>query len=187
VSGAIENALNELDVRLGGESELSNAARAELAVLQAANARMREVLRTISTPGPIDGRLGQEAALELRRQMAIDAISTKPVGESVTPAPAGAFVTLEQLREIEWANRGREENSWCPTCGGSMALGEHDDDCWLAAAILDAEKSVPDATDEALEQPERAEVERDCIHKLQRDAALAGRGGAVSFRVDELA
>ena len=50
-----------------------------------------------------------------------------------TPAPAGKFVTLEQLREIEWS---ANEDGWpaCPACGGLQGCA-HKETCWLAAAL----------------------------------------------------
>jgi len=124
--GAIEEACRLLDEHCspGFSYGCVPQARAELAALQADNVRMRGFIETVSlAPTPEDPQARLEGIVARARQ----ALST--------PAPAVAVVTLEQLREIEWANRGREENSWCPACGGSMALGEHDDDCWLAAAL----------------------------------------------------
>jgi hypothetical protein len=72
------------------------------------------------------------------------ALSTKPEGRVCNPhAPAGAFVTnspagyvtLEQLREIEWAPPSPYGR--CPAC--SDGYGLHAPDCWLDAAIKKAE------------------------------------------------
>jgi hypothetical protein len=173
IEAAIEMAEDWEDDGGGREHKATKAARAELAALQEENARLlgnqeaaRILERDCAALRADNARL--RAALEgLYRhtknnvqicglnEAARAALSTKPVGESVTPAPAGAFVTLEQLREIEWESEGCDMDggeavvsSTCPACGGAhpkfapnrpRLLG-HAPDCWLAAAIRDAEK-----------------------------------------------
>jgi hypothetical protein len=118
---------------------------AEIAELRVGNARMREALdqagKELGVPQP-----GYPAPVANAAKIIADALST--------PAPAGAVVTLEQLREIEWESEGCDMDggeavvsSTCPACGGAhpkfapnrpRLLG-HAPDCWLAAAIRDAE------------------------------------------------
>ena len=150
--GAIEEILRLLDVYGSLGYEGVPQARAELAVLQATNARMREALdhaaRCLTAIAIADTEEGNECLKDVRdtrrfagskAEVAREALSTKPEGECVTPAPAGARVTLEQLLEIEWAPPS--PYSRCPVC--ARGYGLHADDCWLAAAILDAEGEKP--------------------------------------------
>jgi len=61
--------------------------------------------------------------------------------QTLTGSPAGAFVTLEDLRKIEWADENEIagiEHCYCPACHGLEQDG-HRADCWLAAKIKEAE------------------------------------------------
>jgi len=107
-----------------------DAARAELAALREANARMREALAY---------------AME-HMQLGRPDLVERDLSEGLsTPAPAGVFVTLEQLREIEWRWHPTVNGEFlrCPFCGRwkdrpSRQDNGHAPDCWLAAAIRDA-------------------------------------------------
>jgi hypothetical protein len=53
---------------------------------------------------------------------------------------SGAFVTLERLREIEFAATSNDEScDVCPVCREVDGGQNHKAECWLAAAIRDAE------------------------------------------------
>jgi hypothetical protein len=58
-----------------------------------------------------------------------------------TPDSKGAFVMLEELREIEWAATDciRKYMRTCPACGGRKDEGGHEWDCWLSAKIKEAD------------------------------------------------
>lgn len=105
----------------GPVSNTARIARAELAALQADNARLREVLLSAVAQLGTEDR-NDQLCLELAGH--IDAaLSTKPEGESVTPAPAGAFVTLETC---EWSQMGPWDFSdvWETACGQSFCFSE---------------------------------------------------------------
>jgi len=124
--GAIEEILRLLDVYGSLGYEGVPQARAELAVLQATNARMREALdhaaRCLTAIAIAETEEGNECLKDVRdtrrfagskAEVAREALSTKPEGECATPAPAGAFVTLDFFKlavEIERAFRGWVED-----------------------------------------------------------------------------
>ena len=96
------------------------------AALQADNARMRGALdhaaRSLTAIAIAETEEGNECLKDVRdtrrfagskAEVAREALSTKPEGECATPAPAGAFVTLDFFKlavEIERAFRGWVED-----------------------------------------------------------------------------
>jgi len=101
--GAIEEILRLLDVYGSLGYEGVPQARAELAVLQAENARMREAIKearraVLRNPDSI-------AKSVYLRQEAVNILDAA----LSTPAPAGKFVSLERLREIDIALRHGHE------------------------------------------------------------------------------
>ena len=97
-----------------------------VAELEADNARKDGVLRYVITLGTGVGQLTHAIA---------------HAEAALTGSPAGAFVTLEDLRKIEWADENEIagiEHCYCPACHGLEQDG-HRADCWLAAKIKEAE------------------------------------------------
>ena len=91
-------------------------ARAELAALEADNARMREALEE-------SGRYVCKTVCESFTAAGGECCGLhKRIIAALTGSPSGAFVTLEQLREIEWSfTRVHEEGAdvtsgMCPVC-----------------------------------------------------------------------
>jgi hypothetical protein len=149
------------------------AARAELAALQADNVRLQSCMKKAGMIAFMHNGTPEEVADHYKRIMdendaenarlakaikeARRAVLRNPdsIAKSVylrqeavnildaalsTPAPAGAVVTLAQLREIEWAGGLLPV---CPACHYGQDDGPHAQNCWLAAAILDAEGEKP--------------------------------------------
>jgi len=151
VSGAIEKIINgyaDIDLALSGmgrsDEQHVSAARAELAALREENERLREFVNFTADAGKADH---MDVAVFVKHAVRLRAALS-------SPAPAGAFVPLQQLREIEWesegcCSQGGELTSFaaCPACGGAEPRFEpndppilgHAEDCWLAAAIKRAE------------------------------------------------
>jgi len=108
--GAIEEACRLLDEHCspGFSYGCVPQARAELAALQADNARMREALAAIKRHQEIAAGPRIIPGMSVTHKIAVDALD----GLS-TPAPAGAFVTLDFFKlavEIERAFRGWVED-----------------------------------------------------------------------------
>jgi len=123
-------------------------ARAELAALETAIAVKDETLAAVyrDTVGNAVADVLEETLVPgnkwfgtqgwmvfVKRHIA--ALRTIPA--ALTGSPSGAFVTLEQLREIEWSfTRVHEEGAdvtsgMCPVCEHES----HTSDCWLAAKL----------------------------------------------------
>jgi len=99
-------------------AEMLSVARAELADLGEDNARKDEALRYVIALGTGVGQLTHAIA---------------HAEAAITGAPSGAFVTLEQLREIEFCG---VDDGWecCPVCLQTEPQC-HTDNCWLGNAI----------------------------------------------------
>ena len=125
--------------KLGGNS-------AELAALRAENARMREALVHARGLAGIIAADGNWAGNTWRGESrpsstAIDLCDEINLALSVSKdavSPRGAWLSAEQLREIEWARAG-----YCPAlCGGTESGRSHAPDCWLAAKIKQTEEKA---------------------------------------------
>jgi hypothetical protein len=80
-------------------------------------------------------------AVEL--ELAEDSLSTKPEGESVTPAPAGVVVTLETC---EWTQMDSWDfsDSWDTGCGHSFSFGDGGPgEDWINYCCYCGKKIVP--------------------------------------------
>ena len=124
-------------------------ARAELAALETAIAVKDETLAAVyrDTVGNAVADVLEETLVPgnkwfgtqgwmvfVKRHIA--ALRTIPA--ALTGSPSGAFVTLEQLRELADGFHGTDgiEIGLCPVCA---AKESHTDYCWLAAKIEEAE------------------------------------------------
>ena len=109
---------------------LPNKMEAELLALEADNARKA---------GEIEewrGLIGRILRESLSRADVISAVHAIDAN-AITGAPSGAFVTLEQLKAIEWQGPRIQTEAfdcvYCPACKGR--IGHHESDCWLSAKL----------------------------------------------------
>ena len=119
------------------EADLSLAieARTELAALEADNARMRGALSDWMKRHPVIPR--SETAMDEAEWIADTELQRK-TESALTGAPAGAFVTRVQLREIERSRSYEDElggvHLCCPVCCAEKGT-KHASCCWLSALI----------------------------------------------------
>ena len=111
---------------------VADGCRSQVKALEADNARMREALEE-------SGRYVCKTTCESFTAAGGECCGLhKRIIAALTGSPSGAFVTLEQLRELADGFHGTDglEIGLCPVCA---AKESHTADCWLAAKIKEAE------------------------------------------------
>jgi len=136
IESALKAALTSKPLDTTNHCPLCEGYAVHVAELEADNARMRKALDGLCRA--IEH--GDENRYAIVVQDGRKALLPK-IQAALTGSPAGAFVTLEDLRKIEWADENEIagiEHCYCPACHGLEQDG-HRADCWLDAKIKEAE------------------------------------------------